>query len=227
MMLKDKAEALAASLQQRGIAPGDRVSIMLPNLPQTFVAFWGVIKAGAVAVMTNPLYMESELTHQLRDAAVKHMITLDIFWPKIAQMREKLGLEVCYVTRIRDALRFPLNFLQPFSARRQGSWVSVPFDGRTVVAWNDLFKTRERLNVATTRPHEQAAVLQYTGGTTGVSKGAMLTHANLMANIMQLMAIIKQPPEREHVFLALLPLFHVFGLTITLVLPAKMGAKVV
>ncbi|MEG2005528.1 MAG: AMP-binding protein, partial [Bilophila sp.] len=96
--LKDKAEALAASLQQRGIAPGDRVSIMLPNLPQTFVAFWGVIKAGAVAVMTNPLYMESELTHQLRDAAVKHMITLDIFWPKIAQMREKLGLEVCYVT---------------------------------------------------------------------------------------------------------------------------------
>lgn len=225
--LKDQAEALAASLRRRGVSTGDRVSIMLPNLPQTFVAFWGVIKAGAVAVMTNPLYMESELQHQIHDAGVKHMITLDIFWPKIESLREQLGLEVCYVTRIRDALRFPLNFMQPFSARRQGTWVSVPFDGRTVVAWKDLFDTRERVSVEISSPHEQLAVLQYTGGTTGVSKGAMLTHANIMANILQLMAIVKQPPESQHVFLALLPLFHVFGLTLSLVLPAKMGAKVV
>ncbi len=225
--LKELAEKLAASLRRRGIRPGDRVSIMLPNLPQTFIAFWGVMKAGAVAVMTNPLYMESELTHQIKDSGAKHLITLDIFWPKIAALREQLELDVCYVTRVRDALKFPLSWLQPFSARRQGTWVPVPFDGKKVVAWKDLFKTTERLSVEVTDAHETIALLQYTGGTTGLSKGAMLPHANLLANLTQLMAIIQQPPEKEHVFLALLPLFHVFGLTITLLLPARMAARVV
>ena len=225
--LKELAEKLAASLRRRGVRPGDRVSIMLPNLPQTFIAFWGVMKAGAVAVMTNPLYMESELTHQIKDSGAKHLITLDIFWPKIAALREQLELDVCYVTRVRDALKFPLSWLQPFSARRQGTWVPVPFDGKEVVAWKDLFKTTERLSVEVTDAHETIALLQYTGGTTGLSKGAMLTHAHLLANLTQLMAIIQQPPEKEHVFLALLPLFHVFGLTITLLLPARMAARVV
>ena len=225
--LKELAEKLAASLRRRGVRPGDRVSIMLPNLPQTFIAFWGVMKAGAVAVMTNPLYMESELTHQIKDSGAKHLITLDIFWPKIAALREQLQLDVCYVTRVRDALKFPLSWLQPFSARRQGTWVPVPFDGKEVVAWKDLFKTTERLSVEVADAHETIALLQYTGGTTGLSKGAMLTHANLLANLTQLMAIIQQPPEKEHVFLALLPLFHVFGLTITLLLPARMAARVV
>ncbi len=221
------SERLAAALRRRGVREGDRVSIMLPNLPQTFIAFWGVIKAGAIAVMTNPLYMESELTHQIHDAGVKHMITLDIFWPKIARLWDKLELDVCYVTRIRDALGFPLNWLQPFSARRQGTWVSVPFNGHNVVAWSDLFSNGERLNVEVDNPRERIAILQYTGGTTGIAKGAMLTHYNLMANLTQLVELVQQPPEREHVFLALLPLFHVFGLTITLLLPARMGAKVV
>ena len=225
--LKELAEKLAASLRRRGVRPGDRVSIMLPNLPQTFIAFWGVMKAGAVAVMTNPLYMESELTHQIKDSGAKHLITLDIFWPKIAALREQLELDVCYVTRVRDALKFPLSWLQPFSARRQGTWVPVPFDGKEGVAWKDLFKTTERLSVEVADAHETIALLQYTGGTTGLSKGAMLTHANLLANLTQLMAIIQQPPEKEHVFLALLPLFHVFGLTITLLLPARMAARVV
>lgn len=225
--LKILAETFAASLRKRGVQPGDRVSIMLPNLPQTFIAFWGVMKAGAIAVMTNPLYMESELTHQIKDSGAKHLITLDIFWPKIAALRESLGLDVCYVTRIRDGLRFPLSWLQPFSARRQGTWVSVPFDGRRVVAWKDLFTTSERLSVEVTDAAKTVALLQYTGGTTGVAKGAMLTHANLLANLTQLMAIVQQPPEKEHVFLALLPLFHVFGLTITLLLPARMAARVV
>ena len=225
--LKELAEKLAASLRRRGVRPGDRVSIMLPNLPQTFIAFWGVMKAGAVAVMTNPLYMESELTHQIKDSGAKHLITLDIFWPKIAALREQLEQDVCYVTRVRDALKFPLSWLQPFSARRQGTWVPVPFDGKEVVAWKDLFKTTERLSVEVADAHETIALLQYTGGTTGLSKGAMLTHANLLANLTQLMAIIQQPPEKEHVFLALLPLFHVFGLTITLLLPARMAARVV
>lgn len=225
--LKDRAETLAASLRHRGVKEGDRVSIMLPNLPQTFIAFWGVLKAGAVAVMTNPLYMESELLHQLTDAGARHMITLDVFWPKIAELRERLGLEVCYVTRIGDALRFPLNLFQAFSARRQGSHVPVPYDGRSVVAWKSLFTTRDRLSVEQDDARDVLAVIQYTGGTTGIAKGAMLTHGNFMANVEQLTAIIGQAGKEHHVFLALLPLFHVFGLTITLILPAHLAAEVV
>lgn len=225
--LKDRAEALAASLRRRGVKEGDRVSIMLPNLPQTFIAFWGVLKAGAVAVMTNPLYMESELLHQLTDAGARHMITLDVFWPKLAELRERLGLEVCYVTRIGDGLRFPLNLLQAFSARRQGSHIRVPYDGRSVVAWKSLFQTRDRLSVEQDDARDVLAVIQYTGGTTGIAKGAMLTHGNFMANVEQLTAIIGQAGKEHHVFLALLPLFHVFGLTITLILPARLAAEVV
>ncbi len=225
--LKDKAETLAASLRARGVCPGDRVAVMLPNLPQTFIAFWGVLKAGATVVMTNPLYMESELTHLVTDSGARHMILLDIFWPKIAALRERLGLEVCYVTRVGDALKFPLNLLQPFSARRHNTWVDVPFDGKRVVRWKDLFRTEERLSEPSAHPAEEPAVIQYTGGTTGLSKGAMLSHRNIRANVEQIFLLLGPEAKKQQVMLALLPLFHVFGLTLTLILPPRIGGKVV
>ncbi len=225
--LKDKAETLAASLRQRGVKVGDRVAIMLPNLPQAFIAFWGVQKAGAIAVMTNPLYMESELTHMLKDSGARHMILLDVFWPKIVALRDKIQLDVCYVTRVMDALSFPLSWLQAFSARRNKTWIEVPFDDRTVVRWRDLFATTERLSSPVSFPATTPAVIQYTGGTTGLAKGAMLTHRNFRANCEQMAAILKPFLHNKQTFLALLPLFHVFGLTVTLILPARIGAKVV
>lgn len=225
--LQRRAEVLAAALRRRGVQPGDRVAIMLPNLPQTFVAFWGVLKAGAVAVMTNPLYMESELMHLMHDSGAKHIILLDMFWPKIEPLREALGLEVCIVTRVRESLCFPLSWLQPFSARRNGTWVSVPWNGKTVVRWRELLSGTERLSEPVADPATTLAVIQYTGGTTGLAKGAMLTHKNFRANVEQYLAIIRQDAETKHVFLALLPLFHVFGLCITLILPARLASKVV
>lgn len=225
--LQRRAEVLAAALRRRGVQPGDRVAIMLPNLPQTFVAFWGVLKAGAVAVMTNPLYMESELTHLVRDSGARHIILLDLFWPKIEALRETLGLEVCIITRVREGLCFPLSWLQPFSARRNGTWVSVPWNDRSVVRWRELLSGTERLSEPVANPAKALAVIQYTGGTTGVAKGAMLTHRNFRANVEQYLAIIRQDAETKHVFLALLPIFHVFGLCITLILPARMASKVV
>lgn len=144
---------------------------MLPNLHQTFIAFWGVMKAGAVAVMTNPLYMESELTHQIKDSRRKTSHHPRYFLAQDRGSREQLELDVCYVTRVRDALKFPLSWLQPFSARRQGTWVPVPFDGKEVVAWKDLFKTTERLSVEVADAHETIALLQYTGGPRGFPRG--------------------------------------------------------
>ncbi len=225
--LKQQAETLAASLQSRGVSPGDRVAIMLPNLPQTFVAFWGVVKAGGIVVMANPLYMESELLHLFADSGARHLITLDMFWGKIAALRPKLSLDVCYVTRIGDALRFPLSWLQVFSAHRQGNWIDIPYDNTGVVAWKDLFKTSAKLSHQVDDPMNDLVAIQYTGGTTGLSKGAMLTHSNFMSNIEQILSLIKKSSEQKHVFLALLPLFHVLGLTLTLMIPVRMGAKVV
>ena len=225
--LKKKAEIFAASLRRHGVGKGDRVAIMLPNLPQSFIAFWGVQKAGAVAVMTNPLYMESELTHLVKDAGVEHMILLDVFWSKISSLRESLGLKVCYVTRIMDSLDFPMNWLQAFSARRNGSWVDIPFDGRGVVRWKDMLSGSERLSDPAENPAETPAVIQYTGGTTGRSKGAILTHRNFQAQVEQTCRAQTEEQWENQVMLALMPLFHVFGLTLCLLLAVRIGCKVV
>ena len=109
--LQALAEVFAAALRRMGVKPGDRVAIMLPNLPQTIIAFWGVMKAGGVAVMTNPLYMESEIVHHMRDSGATHLILLDMLWAKIAPLREKLPIRKYIVTGVADALSFPLNWL--------------------------------------------------------------------------------------------------------------------
>lgn len=224
--LKDKAEAFASSLRERGLNTGDRVAIMLPNLPQTIIAFWGSLKAGATVVMTNPLYMEKELTHHFSDSTPKFLITLDLFWSKIEPLRPRLGIQTCIITRISDALAFPLNLLQPLQAKRQGHLPAIKFDNQSVVAWKNMLKTGRRYSEEPEKPDQALALLQYTGGTTGFSKGAMLTHGNLSAQIQQLLAVIHcDASNSSHSFLSIMPFFHVFGLMGNIVLPTVLAAS--
>lgn len=224
--LKDKAETFAAALREHGLNTGDRVAIMLPNLPQTIIAFWGALKAGATVVMTNPLYMEKELTHHFSDSTPKFLITLDLFWSKIEPLRERLGVQTYVVSRIADALAFPLNLLQPIQAKRQGHLPEVHFNGHSVIPWKSMFKTRRRYSEEPETPADTLALLQYTGGTTGFSKGAMLTHGNLSAQIQQLLAVIQcDASSSSHSFLSIMPFFHVFGLMGNIVLPAVLAAS--
>lgn len=226
--LKDKAEAFAASLREHGLETGDRVAIMLPNLPQTVIAFWGALKAGATVVMTNPLYMEKELTHHFSDSTPRFLITLDLFWSKIAPLRERLGVQTCVVSRIADGLAFPLNLLQPLQAKRQGNYPQVEFDNKAVLPWASMLKTRRRYSEEPENPDEALALLQYTGGTTGFSKGAMLTHGNLSAQLQQLLAVIRcDASNSSHSFLSIMPFFHVFGLMGNIVLPAVLAASTI
>ena len=219
--LRDKAEALAASLRMRGINPGDRVAIMLPNIPQTIVALWGVFKAGAVAVMTNPLYMEKELTHHFADSQARVLITLDLLWPKIAPLWSRLGLDWCVVTRIADGLSFPLNILQPWKAKRQGQAPVVGYDGKTILRWSDFLRTKNRFSAVIDDPAHSLALLQYTGGTTGVSKAAMLSHQNLASQMQILQQVIGgDASTKRYIFLSIMPFFHVFGLVGNIILPA-------
>ena len=225
--LKREAEVCAASLRSRGVQPGDRVGIMLPNVPQTLIAFWGVLKAGAVVTMINPLYMEKELLHQIHDAGVKHLITIDVCWPKIEKLSAQLGLETCYVTTVADGLSFPLNWLQRLKAFREKKGKGIPFNGRSVVPFSALLRGREQLSYPVPDPKETIALLQYTGGTTGISKGVVLTHYNLGANIQQIAAVLHDLHGTRQTIMAAIPFFHVYGLNTCMLVPTILGATVV
>ncbi|MFO7802129.1 MAG: long-chain fatty acid--CoA ligase [Desulfovermiculus sp.] len=224
--LKDQAETVAANLQSLGVVKGDRVAIMLPNLPQTVIAYWGVLKAGGVVVMTNPLYMEKELVHHITDSGSRIMITLDRLWPKVSSLWSKLELSTVITTSVADGLRFPLNLLYPIKARKEKTAVSVPHDGKHVLPWKVLAKKKTVFEPVSIDPSQDLAVLQYTGGTTGVAKGVMLGHDNMGANVQQCAAVLHAIGDEPEVFLGLLPYFHVYGLTVCINFATALGATV-
>lgn len=225
--LRELAEIMAANLHAQGLEPGDRVGIMLPNLPQTIISFWGVLKAGGVVTMINPLYMETELAHQTRDAGVKFMISYDGCWEKLFKLRKKLKVERYFITTAAEGLAFPANIIQAFRARRNRTAKKTALDKKTAFPFSVLLKGKNRLSVPVEDPKNTLALLQYTGGTTGLSKGAMLSHYNVAANAQQTEAFLNYLHEEEQTFMGVLPFFHVYGLNTCLVLPTFFHAAVV
>lgn len=222
--LREKAELFAGALRRAGVRPGERVALMLPNLPQTIIAFWGVLKAGAVAVMTNPLYMEKELVQNLSDAGANHMVLLDLLWPRVAALRERLPIRNFIVTGIADALSFPLNLLYRLKQRR--SRPTVPGNDGAVHFWKNFCRGAQRHSEPVASPREDLVLLQYTGGTTGISKGVELTHANIGTNCRQVLDIINVTAREHHTFLSLMPFFHVYGLTICMIIPVYLASTI-
>jgi long-chain acyl-CoA synthetase len=221
--LKELTQTFAANLRAFGLSPGDRVAIMLPNLPQTIIAYWGVLRAGGAVVMTNPLYMEKEMIHHFTDSQARFLITLDLLWPKISALMPRLPLQRVFITRIPDCLRFPLSLLYSLKMRREKKVPEVPFDGEKVIPWKRLVKKGEVFIKYNPNPRQDLAALQYTGGTTGVSKGVMLTHYNLAANVRQAVAILHEVGP-ENTVLGLLPYFHIYGLTVCVNFATAIGA---
>ena len=221
--LKTQTEIIAANLRKAGLRRGDRVALMLPNLPQTIMVLWGVLRAGGVVVMTNPLYMETEIVHQFNDAGVRLCITLDLLWPKLEKLRPSIPVERFFVTSIADGLKFPLNMLYKLQAKKDRNSPKVPFDGKAVRPFKELLKGRETYTDARVT-HEDMALLQYTGGTTGVAKGCILTHFNLGANLQQCQSMIHNLGREQETFLGILPYFHIYGMTTCLTWPTSMGA---
>lgn len=224
--LQHKAETFAAALRRHGIEHGDRVAIMLANVPQTIVAFWGIMKVGAVAVMTNPLYMETEIVQHMQDSGAKMLIMLDLLWPRIAALRDRLPVQTYVVTSIDESLSFPLNWLYRLKSWREKKNSDVPFGDGQVLHWGEMFTSSERFTTATEDglTAQSLALLQYTGGTTGLPKGVMLTHANLGTNCRQILAVLCEGPKNHHVFIALLPFFHVYGMMAGMIIPAALAA---
>lgn len=221
--LRDRAEFFAGALRRMGVEPGHRVAVMLPNLPQTVIAFWGIIKAGAVVVMTNPLYMEKELLENMHDSGAEHMILLDLLWPRVAALRDRLPLRNFIITNAGDGLSFPLNWLYRFKQSRQ-SRLAIPYDNKNIFEWKTFCKGAQRHTEPIGEPSHAPVMLQYTGGTTGQPKGVILTHANLGTNCRQVLDIINVTAKTHHTFISLLPFFHVYGLTTGLIIPMALAA---
>jgi long-chain acyl-CoA synthetase len=212
--LLELSERGAAALRAAGFRKGDRAAVMLPNSPQAIITYFAVLKAGGVCVMVNPLYMDFELRHQLRDSGAKVLVVLDLLWAKHRQLFGEAGLDRVFVTRLSDGLGFPMNLLFTLKMRREGKRPHLGLDHRTVFPWRALFSGKARYSEKDLDPAKDLAVLQYTGGTTGQAKGAMLTHRNLVANVCQCRTVLADVGVSAEAFLGLLPYFHIYGLTV-------------
>jgi long-chain acyl-CoA synthetase len=216
-----EVEAFAKGLQEAGLRPGDRVAIMLPNSPQFVIAFYGTLLAGGVGVNVNPMYTPRELRHQLQDAGVQALVILDQLLPRYQVVKAEVPVRLLVRTGIQDYLPFPKNLLYPLMLRRKGQ-APKALEG---VPWRAFLKRGRPEPVAVDL--DDLALLQYTGGTTGLAKGAMLTHRNLSSNALQVRAWIPDFREGEEVVLGAIPFFHVYGMTVAMNLALLGAAKLV
>ena len=227
--LQADVDRFAAALARLGVGPGIRVAVQLPNLPQTVIAFYAALSLGATVVMTNPLYVEREIEHQWNDAGCTVAVVADfLFDRRVAHIREKLAVEHYVIASIPDFFRFPLNLLAPLRLRRADPPLLASVKpGPGVHLMRSLMK-----QTAPDRPRpaiamDDTALLQYTGGTTGVAKGAMLTHRNLSCNVQQVTAWFVDVRRGGEVMMGVLPFFHVFGLTVAMAFPLSVAGAVV
>jgi long-chain acyl-CoA synthetase len=225
--LKDQVDRFATGLAGIGVTKNSRVALWMPNLPQMVIAYFATLRLGAQVVNTNPLYVEREIEHQFNDAGVSVVVTLDFLWSyKLRGMLDRTKVEHVVVASIPDYLPFPLNILAPLKLKKTQQYVKVPREPN-VLFFKEIIKNNPPRPPRTEIPLDHIALLQYTGGTTGVSKGAMLTHGNISANCQQCRAWFPIVEEGKEVLLACLPYFHVFGMTVSLLFPVMAGAHIV
>ncbi len=226
--LDDLTKQFAAYLQNDlGLKKGDRIAIQMPNILQTPIAMFGAVRAGITVVNTNPLYTPSEMKHQFNDAGVKAVVILANFASNLEEILPDTSIEHVIVTELGDMLGGLKGGIVSFVVKYIKKMVpaynlpkAIPF--KTVMAKGDAAKYQ--------KPEIKAgdiAFLQYTGGTTGVSKGAMLTHGNIVANLEQVRAWMGASSLQtgQEIFITALPLYHIFALTVNAFVCAKLGAK--
>jgi long-chain acyl-CoA synthetase len=224
----EASRAFAAYLQSLGLARGDRVALMMPNVPQYPVAIAGVLRAGLVVVNVNPLYTPRELEHQLKDSGAKAIVVFEKFANTLQQCWSAVPTKKVVTTAPGDMLGFPKGLIVNFVVRKVKKMVP-PFELPGSVTFNDaLSQGRSGTFTPCKTGPDDVAVLQYTGGTTGVSKGAVLLNRNLVANILQCEAwyqpALKRIPQGEQILtVCALPIYHIFGFNTNIMLSMRMG----
>jgi len=203
---------LAQALLDLGIKKGDRVSVFMPNCPQAVISYFAVLKIGGIVVESNPIYVERELEYQLTDAGVETVVTLDMkmLYPKVKAVRDKTEVKTVIVSSLKEYLPFPKNVLYPVAKRKDV--VKVERE-KGVYFFKELLQKYPPEEVQAEVNPDDCAVLLYTGGTTGVPKGVMLTHKNLVSNCVQGIKWLYEAEYANEVVMAALPVFHSFGHT--------------
>lgn len=225
--LLEESYKFARVLHSLGVQKGDRVGIVLPNCPQSVIAYYGTLLAGAVVVLFNPMYMEREIHHQSSDSGVGILVCLDLLYPKVKNAIQGTSVHKVIVTSMKEYLPFPKNILYPIKTRKDGQHAEIAYDEKTL-SFRVLMKQFSAKPVRTSiTPATDLALLQYTGGTTGISKGVMLTHGNLVANTVQAMHWMWKCNPGQETILCVLPFFHVYGMTISMNVAVMMAAKMV
>jgi long-chain acyl-CoA synthetase len=227
--LDEHSRALASWLQAQGFQRGDRVAVMLPNVPQYPIAVAAILRAGLVVVNVNPLYTARELEHQLKDSGARLIVILENFAATLQKVMDHVPVKKVLLAAMGDRLGWFKGALVNQVVRRVKKLVP-PFHLPTASRFNDaLARGRNARFTAPTVGPDDIAVLQYTGGTTGLSKGAVLLHRNLVANVLQSEAwnrpaLKAVPPGEQLVTVCALPLYHIFAFNINMMLGLRMGA---
>jgi long-chain acyl-CoA synthetase len=224
--MNEKTDRLAAGLAELGVKKGDRVGIFMPNTPQFVMAYFAILKLGGVVVATNPLYSKREIEHQANDAGVELMLVMSNFYNLIKEVQPNTRIKKLVVTNIKETLPSILSFLFTLTKEKKGGFRVELAEGD--VWMQDLIESHQPED----RPKvevlpEDIALFQYTGGTTGVAKGAIAKHSNLVANSMQIRSWMVSAEDGAEVFLMAIPLFHVYGMVAGMLFAVRVGAPMV
>jgi long-chain acyl-CoA synthetase len=218
--LEDLVSQFASGLRKLGVQPGDTVALLLPNLMQTVIGMYATFRLGAIAVPNNPLYTDRELEHQLRDCGAKVILALDTLVPRVIQLRTKTQIKDIISCHIRDYLPFPLK--QLFPILRKQFHLKTPSE-TNVYEFQDILNDGGSVSDNYPSVMDDVAVLIYTGGTTGVSKGVELTHRNLTSNCQQARSWCIDFNDGQERVLGCLPFFHSYGLTASMIMSVFYG----
>jgi long-chain acyl-CoA synthetase len=221
-----KVNRLATALHELGVRQGDRVAIQLPNSPHTVIAFYAVLKLGAIVVNTNPIYTPREMEHQFSDSGAETILLLNSFYPKLKEIQAKTKIKNVIVCFINDFTGKPFDHLVKRAQQKEGQWEDVP-EGQGVYHLKSLLKKYPPTPPKVAVKVEDIALFQYTGGTTGVPKAAMLSHRNLVANTVQCSHWLTDLEPGREVFMGAIPFFHVFGMTVAMALCVYIGGKLI
>jgi len=211
--LLDLTYRFAAALQQAGVKKGDRVAIHLPNCPQFVIAYYATLMVGGTIVPCNPQYVARELKHQLNDSGAETIVTLSLMYPMVKQIRAETPLKRVIVANIKEYFPGLLKLLFTLATeKKEGHYQDISGDADT--HWfQDVLASAPARPTPVEIDMEDTAVLMYTGGTTGVSKGAQLTHRNIQANAVQIRGWFPRLHKGQETFLTSLPLFHSYGMS--------------
>ncbi|MFP4207675.1 MAG: AMP-binding protein [Wenzhouxiangella sp.] len=222
----DLSRAFGARMQALGLKPGDRIAIMMPNVLQYPIAVFGALRAGLVVVNTNPLYTARELKHQLKDSGARAIVIMENFANVLEAVVDETDVEHIIVTSIGEMIGFPKGTIMDFVLRRVKKMIPA-YNLPGAVRLGKVLGEGARETLSPVQlTHDDLAFLQYTGGTTGVSKGAMLTHGNMVANMQQSSAWLGNNIDMgEEIIITALPLYHIFALTANCFVFLKFGGR--